>query len=156
MQSTQKDSKQPETIMRSLLLLYYCASSTTIFLVLLSGGLLEPVSAADDKPSCVDYSKGDFGPTTITSEQICQEACQTAEGLPVGDFNDNKKEGEPSDLGHQKCTCKKIDNNGNSVETRGLCEDGVPDTSGGPGGTMDGVVAGMTVAVTAAILAASL
>ena len=116
---------------------------------------MEPVSA-DDKPSCVDYAKGDYGPTTITSESICQEACQTAEGLPIGDFNDEKV--DETDPGHQKCTCLKKDNSGKVLENRGLCEDGVPN-SGGPG-VMDSVaktaVTGTMIAVTAAILAASL
>ena len=69
--------------------------------------------------SCTNYTKEKFGPTTITEEVICEDACQTAEGLPVGRF---KSEGDF----YSKCTCLLITNSGEATETRDLCQTGEP------------------------------
>ena len=73
--------------------------------------------ANGEAPSCIDYAKGKFGPATITDDSICEDACQTAEGLPVGRFS---SEGDS----YSKCTCLLIDNSGAATETRDLCQDG--------------------------------
>jgi hypothetical protein len=108
-------------------------------------------SAAVD--SCRDYAKGNFGPKTITTEAICQQACQTAEGLPIGRFT---SEDEPSN--YAKCTCLGNQDGADSTsDTRDLCEDGVP-TGAGEDGTPSGtgqlvVRSGVALTMTALILA---
>ncbi len=69
--------------------------------------------------SCTNYTKGDYGPTTITENSICEDACLTAEGLPVGDYN---SEGDF----YSKCTCLLVDNSGSATVTRDLCQTGEP------------------------------
>lgn len=61
-------------------------------------------------PSCTNYTKGAFGPTTIDSEAVCRSACETAEGLPIGDYNS-----EPAST----CNCKKTD----GQTDRKICDD---------------------------------
>lgn len=89
-------------------------SSIAFFLSLLELVTQGAVMAA----SCTDYTKGEFGPDTITSDEVCELACQKAEGLPVGRFK--------SEEDYKKCTCLKIENDGSASETRDLCEDGTP------------------------------
>ena len=103
------------------------------------------VNAADDaKPTCTDYAKGDFGPKTIADNDTCREACETAEGLPVGDYNDD---------GH-KCSCKsEPDSSGNVKETRTICEDAKQDDDGSGGATT--AAAPTTVLAATAIAAAT-
>ena len=81
--------------------------------------LLQLTQGAVMAASCTNYTKGEFGPDTITSDEICELACQKAEGLPVGRFKSEEED-------YKKCTCLKIDNSGAATETRGLCEDGTP------------------------------
>ena len=88
--------------------------------------------------SCTDYAKGEYGPESITSDPICEQACQTAEGLPVGRF---KSEGED----YKKCTCLKIEENGSASETRALCQDETPSGA-------ERVVAGMGLALATATM----
>ena len=82
--------------------------------------------AADEKPSCIDYTKGEFEAQNITSQEICQTACQTAEGFPVGRFN--TEEDNPD---YAFCYCIKENDYGLTTDTRDLCKDGALLTSGG-------------------------
>lgn len=99
-------------------------------------------TAQDDKASCTDYAKGAFGPETITGDENCQVACQTAEGLPVGRYDS-----EP-DVGYARCKCHVIEENGDSSLTRDLCLDGAP--SGGA--TLGFGVVGTAAAILVAAL----
>jgi len=82
------------------------------------------VTTADtDIASCTNYTKGEFGPQTINDKPVCQNACQVAEGLPVGRFD--------SAFEYAKCTCINEDSSGMTTDTRDLCQDGEPLTSGG-------------------------
>ena len=116
--------------------------SGILFHALLVLVLLSKAAADADAASCTDYTKGKFGPETIASFDICEDACQTAEGLPVGRF---KSEVNNSD--YLKCTCLFIDNSGDSTTVRDLCQDGAPSGIGR-------VAAGLGLAVATTILVA--
>lgn len=97
--------------------------------------------ASAEKASCTDFSKGEFGPETIVSDENCQVACQLGEGLPVGRFKSDEG-------GYAECTCLKIEENGSASETRDLCLDGTPSGAGRLGMGL------VTVATTAMLVAA--
>ena len=95
-----------------------------------------------EKASCTDFTKGEFGPETIVSDENCQTACQLGEGLPVGRYKSD-------DGGYAKCTCLKIEESGEASQTRDLCEDG---TLSGAGSLGMGLIAmASTVMVVAAL-----
>mmetsp|Transcript_24318 Transcript_24318/g.51750 ORF Transcript_24318/g.51750 Transcript_24318/m.51750 type:complete len:136 (+) Transcript_24318:342-749(+) len=96
-----------------------------VVVLLLSDGTRCSVAEVST-PSCANYTKGEFGPDDIVDEDSCRSACETAEGLPVGDYN--REEGSD----YATCTCVKKDPAGGSAsETRGLCEDGEPGSGAG-------------------------
>eukprot|EP00535_Pseudo-nitzschia_heimii_P010558 CAMPEP_0197176390 /NCGR_PEP_ID=MMETSP1423-20130617/2341_1 /TAXON_ID=476441 /ORGANISM="Pseudo-nitzschia heimii, Strain UNC1101" /LENGTH=124 /DNA_ID=CAMNT_0042625769 /DNA_START=98 /DNA_END=472 /DNA_ORIENTATION=- len=97
------------------------------------GPSVEAHAAHDKKPSCVDYTKGDFAAQTIDAKEICQTACQTAEGLPVGRFKTDEENPD-----YAKCTCINEDNTGKTTDTRDLCQDG---SAGATPATLAAVVA---------------
>mmetsp|Transcript_10040 Transcript_10040/g.26708 ORF Transcript_10040/g.26708 Transcript_10040/m.26708 type:complete len:93 (+) Transcript_10040:98-376(+) len=65
------------------------AAMTAVMISVLTGCGDDEVS----KPICADYSKN--GATGPTDQASCQAACQTGEGLEVGDWN-----------GPGTCSCK--------------------------------------------------
>lgn len=81
-------------------------------------------------PSCLGYSKGAFSGDVITKD-VCETACETAEGLPIPDF----KIAECSvttDLNETvtaidyDCSCVRKDTSGSTeLERRSLCKDPV-------------------------------
>ena len=113
--------------------------STILFHALL---VLVLLSKDADAASCTDYTKGKFGPETIASFDICEDACQTAEGLPVGRFKS-----EVNNTDFLKCTCLFIENDGDASTVRDLCQDGAPSGVGR-------VAAGLGLAVATTILVA--
>ncbi|CAB9529070.1 expressed unknown protein [Seminavis robusta] len=86
----------PSMALRSLLL---------VLLLLLCGH-----AESAEHPSCTNYTKGEFGPTTVDSQDVCKSACETAEGLPVGDYNMAP---------NSSCACKSND----AKTDRKLCND---------------------------------
>uniref|UniRef100_A0A6T9ZVZ7 Uncharacterized protein n=1 Tax=Pseudo-nitzschia delicatissima TaxID=44447 RepID=A0A6T9ZVZ7_9STRA len=94
-------------------------SSTALFHALVVLSLLQLTQGM--AASCTNFTKGSFGPETVTSVAICQEGCKTAEGLPYGWFK--TEEGN-----FTQCTCHKTDVSG-TIETRDLCVDGTPPSS---------------------------
>ena len=115
---------------------------STLFAALFVLGM-DPTVVAAEKPSCTDYTKGEFEAQTISTKEICESACQTAEGLPVGRFS--TEEGNPD---YVKCTCIRENNQG-TTETRDLCMDGAPS-----GGAMPTTLA--AVVATALVVLASM
>lgn len=85
----------------------------TLFFLGFSSGAVQ----AQSHPSCTNYTKGDFGPTTIDSQDICKSACETAEGLSVGDYNMDP---------NSTCNCL----NDAATANRKICTDNVAASSG--------------------------
>jgi len=71
-------------------------------------------AAAGTGDACIGFSDGGYTGDVTTSSK-CQDACETAEGLPVGDLNTR------TDTNGTYYSCKCASRNGNS--RRNLCED---------------------------------
>lgn len=96
------------------------SSAFFLFVLLCSVLWLNPTTAAD---ACIGYSKGAFT-GDVTTQDICETACETAEGLPRPDFKIAECTTNNITETLYKCSCRRVDNNGNAVENRDLCEDG--------------------------------
>lgn len=106
---------------------------------LLASVFLLTLASAQDKPSCLGYSKGNYA-GNVTSEAECRTACETAEGLPTPDFKTSTCEEGTS----YSCECKQCGNNfAECTEYRGLCEDKV--CSGGSGTITMSAMVGLVV-----------
>ena len=104
------------------------------FLVIISTTLV----GAQDKPSCLDYSKGAYA-GNVTSQQECRTACETAEGLPEPDFKTSTCSGDVNGTNY-KCDCKRCDSSNANCERRQLCVDQIC-SSGASKAVMVGLMA---------------
>lgn len=86
------------------------SSSVLLILSILNGLLFVPTWSAG---SCQNYEKGAFS-GNVTSKEICEDACQAAEGFCCPDFKENN--------GTYKCDCLSCDSC-SEKKTRSLCED---------------------------------
>lgn len=85
-------------------------SSSVLLIISILHGLFVPTWSAG---SCQNYEKGDFK-GNVTSKEICEDACQAAEGFCCPDFKENN--------GTYKCACLSCDSCSDK-QTRSLCED---------------------------------
>ncbi|CAJ1947825.1 unnamed protein product [Cylindrotheca closterium] len=107
------------------------------FLVILSSTLV----GAQDKPSCLDYSKGAYA-GNVTSQQECRTACETAEGLPEPDFKTSTcDDGSDVNGTNYKCDCKRCDSSNANCERRQLCIDEICSSGTSKGVMMVGLMA---------------
>lgn len=125
-------------------------SSRKTFLLLLSLFVILSTTSvtADDKPSCLGYSKGSYT-GNVTSESECRTACEKAEGLPTPDFKTSTCEGDVKGTNY-KCNCKKCDSNNANCQNRGLCIDTI---CSGAGTYKYSAMIGLTVMVAGFLLA---
>lgn len=95
-----------------------CSCVFALLLLLIAG------SCSTHAASCIGYSKGDFT-GDVTSKDICETACEVAEGLPKPDFKMQECTTDNSTVTLYECACRRENNNGVTTQSRGLCDDGV-------------------------------
>lgn len=117
-----------------------------LFLLLAAFQGLVPV-LAQDTPSCLEYSKGEYS-GNVTSAEDCRTACETAEGLPEPDFKTSTCTTDGDDAVNYKCDCKKCDSSNANCERRSLCEDTPCSGGAGTGSGRIGLVVGMGMMAT--------